>query len=84
MTRMGQDGKKSSSWSPSDIKHLFPTRKPTSLFHRWCKLASDERIMEKYSCIMKQKGFVWRALVGSKTDDALFSPDDFVVRMKEE
>ena len=76
--------KSTSSWTFSEIQHLFPIRKVTSLFQRWLKIASEDSLVEKYSCTVKQKGGARKGLVGSSADGALFSPDDFVVRMKKE
>ena len=80
--KKGKDGKSCYSWSASDFCHLFPTRQPASLINRWVRLANEQNLVAKFSCLLKQKNSAKRGIVGASSDGAILSPDDFALRMK--
>jgi len=84
LAKKGSNENSSSAWTIGEIRHIFPSRTSNSIFSRWIKLASKEQLVNKYSCILKQKAGGRKGTVGSSSEGALFSPDDFIIRMKKE
>lgn len=60
-------------------------RKPAHLIRRWMDIAPEDEVLEHYQNKVKMKQAVKKKMIiGNSNGEALFCPDDFVVRVKKD